>query len=169
MKKNQSYKMSWAEFSVAARLILKKIQASASVFDLIVGISRGGLPLAITLSHSIQCRMFGMVSIQKTRSNKSFDINGDTVAKLDGHFLPESTFKSVLIVDDIVAYGDSIGIAIDLINKRYFPNDIQVATLYVNEERLSERGKSAAQFVNYYYEVVPKCTWIFFPWEISED
>lgn len=157
--------MTWSEFEnggthLAAHLVTEPI-------DLIVGIARGGLPLAVFLSHRLGCRTFGTVLVQKTKSDTitSFDWR-DTLTVAESA-LPNIRAETALIVDDIVAYGDAFTAVEELLCNRYGGGlRCLHAALFADVTQI-KAGPYAPLLEKLCYgeDIDNTTTWIVFPWE----
>lgn len=88
----------WAEFDHAVETIQQ--QVNADELDYVCGIARGGLPLAVSLSHALDVPM---ATIEATR----FEQEEEFVAVVENAPLL-NTASTVLLVDDIVDTGTTL-------------------------------------------------------------
>ncbi|KLU58238.1 MULTISPECIES: phosphoribosyltransferase [unclassified Paenibacillus] len=138
--------------------------------DLIVGASRGGLPLAVFLSHHLQCRDFGIVHIKKTASDHEFSVKRDSKLEVIGSIFPPIKPKNILLVDDIVTYGDLFSTIHQLVYQEY-GEDIQVyyATLFSDRKQIQEGiFSNVLDNLHSSKDIDNTTNWIVFPWERND-
>ena len=81
--------VSWAEFDDMAKQLVEKIKEMGRKFDGIHGIPRGGLILAVYLSHHLGLRLIenpANISLNTLIVDDISD-NGDTLQKYKAHFI----------------------------------------------------------------------------------
>jgi hypoxanthine phosphoribosyltransferase len=162
-KTNLCRNVTWAEFEDACN----KISAELKDFspEWIIGISRGGLPLAVALSHRLKCRNVGVtiaVKGQKMISHKHID----SYYSIIGTVTPLNKPNRILIVDDFVGIGDVFKLVknniLDIVQG---PAEVRYATIFANPENINKNG---------YQEIFKSLSYAFswnndnilFPWEI---
>ena len=153
----------WLEYESLAVKVRKSVIEYEP--DLVVGIARGGLPLAVHLSNSLPCPRFGMVYMKKTRSDRAFDLDEEVTSI--GNVLPPEQVHSVLLVDDIVALGDVFSEASGLLRDRYGPDcTIRYASLFADVSQIEGGPWSAVlEQLDWAENIDNRVTWIEFPWE----
>lgn len=97
--------ISWGQIDKAIELMLKQIKASGKQYEMVAGITRGGLIPAVILSHKLELPMMA--------------ITKDCM-------IPADISKQTLIVDEIYDTGTTIGLV-----KQRNPN-VDFAVLYHN-------------------------------------
>ena len=144
--------------------------------DYIVGITRGGLVPAVLISQYLNVPMHTLhVSLRDgSECESSLWMAEDALGPQSKHRLSDqgSTYKNILIVDDINDSGTTINWIRQDWQNSCFPDDerwaevwgnnVRIATLYDNETSAAEL------YVNYTAETVNKVAdpqWIVFPWE----
>ncbi|MBA9087201.1 hypoxanthine phosphoribosyltransferase [Fontibacillus solani] len=162
-------KCEWPSFQHDVDKISQKLRHVD--WDLIVGVARGGLPLAVALSHSLHCKSFGVVAAGKTNSEKAFDL-GYTMEIIGQPIFPEvDNCKNVLVVDDIVAVGDGFSMVQCMINEKYGRNlNIQFASLYADIENIQQGP--FGDILNRLYSpnhINNQMIWVQFPWEEGDE
>jgi uncharacterized protein len=143
--------ISWPEYGNLAEALAEKVRSRGERFDLVIGIARGGLPVAMVVSDHLGVRIdfinvksYGGIAQRSTPrilSTLTEGING----------------KNILVVDDLVDQGDTM----EMVKKHLSgqnPRLLQAAVLFKKPWSKIEP--------DYYLEVVDK--WVVFPFELSE-
>jgi hypoxanthine phosphoribosyltransferase len=156
------YELTWLEHDQLVDRILHFLHSEAFTPDLIVAIARGGLTTAVMLSHKIGCRNFGVLAIQRSASDEPLDI-GQTDVVVQGALFPPGDFKSILVVDDIIALGLTIKIATQTIVERFPNSDIKLVSLF-SDARFSE-SELRQDFAHFAAAKMVTDDWMVFPWE----
>jgi hypoxanthine phosphoribosyltransferase len=143
--------LSWSSFGKASYSLAKKIKASRIKFDLIIGITRGGVPLAMVIGDSLN------VGIDTITVKSYTGIKKKTKPRILSELNESIRGKRILLVDDLVEYGDTMEIVIKYLNIQK-PAEIKTAVLYKKPWSKIEP--------DFYDKKVD--TWIVFPWEIGE-
>lgn len=170
MPKNESLKfMSWMEFDVLATILTRKLTDSEIRPDLIIAIARGGLVPATVLAHHFQCRLFGVLTIRRTISDRPFSLPPNGI-HLDLQALPEdgASIQTILLVDDIIGHGLTLSLAKRLLLKRYPGKRIVLAAL-VDDLNLAvdPSANSISPYLTAYE--MSDADWVVFPWESTPD
>ena len=125
----------------------------------VIGVSRGGLPLAVHLSHQLNCRIFGVVAIWSYRSSY-----GDRTI-VDGAFLPPRDIngnpRTVLVVDDIIASNNASSAVADLIQRRYDP-DVRIVEASLLRDEHTAPVQREARWAQSFDK---RTAWWWLPWE----
>jgi len=140
-------KINWAKYGELQDALVKKLEINR--YDIVIGIARGGLPIAVAISNkfdipmqSITIRAYtGTTRVKKPKVQpwiSNLDINS----------------KRVLLVDDLCDTGDTMMAALDWV-KLFEPSEITVATLYV---------KPSSKYIPV-ISVETTDSWIVFPYE----
>lgn len=115
----------------------------------VVGIARGGLPLAVELSHSLQVPM-GVVQTRSYEDDSTepdaLDWRGSILDHLDG---------PVLVVDDIVDTGTTMEAVDAHLHEHSIP--FETAALHVKPSR--------HYHPDYFVKETPN--WVVYPWEVE--
>ena len=107
--------ISWGQFDKAVDIMLKQIKASDKQYEMVAGITRGGLIPAVILSHKLELPMMA--------------ITKDCM-------IPADVSKQTLIVDEIYDTGTTIG----LVKQRNPGADFAVLYHNLNLPRLNYYG-----------------------------
>jgi hypoxanthine phosphoribosyltransferase len=140
-------RINWSKYGELQDDLVKKLEINR--YDLVIGIARGGLPIAVAISNKFDIPMQS-VTIRAYSGTKrlgkpkvlpwisNLDING----------------KKVLLVDDLCDTGDTMIAALDWV-KLFDPSEITVAALYV---------KPTSKYIPV-ISVETTDAWIVFPYE----
>ena len=143
------HKLSWYEVEELCTLLAMDIKDKSIVpFSAIVGVARGGLPIATILAHLLSVpRVFSVLvsSYDGTVRMETPVVTADSNIPLGG--------VRVLIVDDIVDRGATLR----LLQNRY--PCAETAALVAKH--------SGMPFVGYHQKETFDDVWIEFPWELS--
>lgn len=145
----EKVRLSWASIGKKVNDLIDLLENKE--FDRVVGISRGGLPLGVALSHRLNLP-FSVVGV----SSYNNDTNEQETLVCD---TPDIVFKgwegSVLVCDDIADSGRTLQFLDSKIKKNPKVSNITTVTFYYKECSVVKP--------DIYLEVTDK--WIVFPWE----
>jgi len=146
----EKLKVSWGTFGKQISAIVKIISGRPTEYTRVVGISRGGLPLGVALSHKLNLP-FSVVGV----SSYNDDTNEQETLICD---TPDVIFKgwegNILIVDDIADSGQTLKFLREKTNK--YPNiKCTTVTVYYKERSIIKP--------DIYLEMTDR--WVVFPWE----
>jgi hypoxanthine phosphoribosyltransferase len=143
--------VSWPEYGRLAEALAEKICSAGKRFDLVIGVARGGMPVALVVSDRLGVR----VDIINVKSY--FGIGERGIPRILSTLTEDIAGKNILIVDDLVDQGDTMRVVAEYLSERS-PNLLEVAVLF---------KKPWTKFdPHYYLEVVDR--WVVFPFERSE-
>lgn len=141
-------------FQLVNRLITIIYDQAQEKFDLIVGISRGGIIPTLFMSHAWNIPLDVIVTSSYTKKNEQSKLKIGTPSYL---CFPDITKESrILIVDELVDSGKTLKAVVDLYKKKGFKN-IRTAVLFYKE--------SSKFDPDYFAASEDKDTWIKFPYE----
>ncbi len=143
--------ISWSEYGNLAEALAEKVRADGRSFDLVVGIARGGIPVAMVVSDHLD------VKIDFINVKSYSDIGKRTAPRIVSTLTEAIEGKKVLLVDDLVDQGDTMAFV-----KRFLadqkPSLLATAVLFKKPWSKTEP--------DYYLESVSE--WIVFPFELGE-
>jgi uncharacterized protein len=143
--------VSWPEYGNLTSALAEKVRSKGRKFDLVIGIARGGMPVAMVVADDIDVRVdFINVKASDGKSKKGTPRILSTLTEgLRG--------KSLLVVDDVIDKGSTMKMV-----KRFLkdmrPKLLESAVLF--KKPWSEVEP------DYFLDVVDK--WIVFPYELSD-
>ena len=147
------YRLTWEGLARSLAALAGDIDAAGAGYDTIVGIARGGLPVATYLSHTLAITDVRCAAIRRSRTDERFTDRGaptlDWVAPdtgMDG--------RRVLVVDDIAGDGGTLLVAIEEMTARGAAA-VGTAVLVRNDGSVLE----PTHFVH------TADDWTWFPWE----
>ena len=168
----------WQDVETAANAIMADIASTSWRPDYIVGITRGGLPLALLLSHRLGVDMQTLkVALRDGAANDTESncwMADDAFGYIEDHDYNKSDVynkKNILIVDDI----NDTGATFNWIKQDWqgscLPNNPNWSTVWGNNVRfatMTENLNSDFGMVSYYWDSVNKAdedVWLVYPWE----
>jgi uncharacterized protein len=157
--------VTWEEFERLAAAVADDLAAFDP--DMVVGVARGGLPLAVALSHRLGCRPFAVAVARKSRSDESFDIDAASTFAMDATAFPSGTPQRVVVVDDVVACGDIFAGVEDEVRAAYGPDvDVRFATLFLDRTQVASGPyRSKLESCAFGEDIDNVEVWVVFPWE----
>lgn len=143
--------ISWSEYGNLAEALAEKIRATGKHYDLVVGIARGGIPVAMVVSDHLD------VKIDFVNVKSYNDIGKRTAPRILSTLVEGVEGKDVLLVDDLVDQGDTM-----VFMRRYLsdqkPNSLDTAVMF--------RKPWSKVEPEYFLETVSE--WVVFPFELGE-
>jgi len=137
--------------------------------DYVVGITRGGLPLAVRISSLLDCRMETLkVKLRDNEPNEECESNLWMAEDAFGYEKPP---KKILIVDDINDTGATFNWIMKDWQSSCLPGDDKWQSVWNNNVRFAtmcEKTHTNFSSVNYVWEEIDTSesdTWMVFPWE----
>ena len=143
--------ISWAEYGNLAEALAKKVRAASARFDLVVGIARGGIPVAMVVSDQLD------VPIDFINVKSYTGIARRATPKVLSTLTEHVSGKSILLVDDLVDQGYTLSFVKSYLESQS-PSALKTAVLFKKPWSKAEP--------DFYLEVVDK--WIVFPFELGE-
>lgn len=141
----------WEEYGRLTETLANRIISSSLQFDLVIGIARGGIPLAMVLADRLGVKL-DIVNV------KSYiGINMRKAPTIVSTLTENIAGKRILLVDDLVDNGDTMQTVISYLMKQG-PADVKTAVLFKKPWSRTEP--------DFYLELVE--SWIVFPWEREE-
>jgi hypoxanthine phosphoribosyltransferase len=143
--------ISWVEYGNLSEALAEKVRSSGKAFDLVIGIARGGIPVAMVVSDRLGVKI-------DTITVKSYSgIAERGSVRIFSTLTEDIKGKRVLLVDDLVDQGDTmIGVKGFLSEKG--AKVVETAVLF--EKPWSKTHP------DYFLETSEE--WIVFPFEVSE-
>ncbi len=143
--------ISWSEYGNLAEALAEKVRADGKAFDLVVGIARGGIPVAMVVSDHLD------VKIDFINVKSYSDIGKRTAPRIVSTLTEAIEGKKVLLVDDLVDQGDTMAFVSRFLADQK-PSSLSTAVLFKKPWSKTEP--------DYYLESVSE--WIVFPFELGE-
>ena len=143
----------WNICNSLINILADKIQASGIKFDLIIGISKGGLIPAVMIGHKLGIKSFLCVGASHYEGNKQ-------KKEVEIHQFPTEELKkfnkdaNILLIDEIIDSGETVNIVIKKLKDVGFVNIVVATICYRNYAKIKP---------DFWAEEVK--TWIIFPWE----
>jgi hypoxanthine phosphoribosyltransferase len=143
--------VSWPEYGNLAEALAEKVRSSGRGFDLVIGIARGGIPVAMVVSDRLNVR----IDFINVKSYTGIGERG--VPRILSTLTQDIRGKNVLVVDDLVDQGDTMQMVKAHLSAQD-PERLETAVLFKKPWTRIEP--------DYYLEVVDR--WVVFPFELSE-
>jgi hypoxanthine phosphoribosyltransferase len=145
------YYIDWETYGGLVARLTEKVRSSGKKFDLIVGIARGGIPVAMVIADQLGVK----IDIINVKSYTG--ISKRSKPRIISTLTENVKRKRVLVVDDLIDEGDTMDTVIDYL-RRQGVRQLDTAVLF---------KKPWSRFdPEFYLEVLEK--WVVFPWEHGE-
>ena len=143
--------VSWSEYGELLNTLANVVASRKERFDMVIGIARGGLPVAMVVSDrlGVQVDFINVKSYTGIGKRSAPEIVSTITEDIRG--------KRVLVVDDIVDEGDTLRTVMDHLRSKG-PQSIQSAAVFTKPW-----SKVAADFSVSIVE-----SWVVFPYERGE-
>lgn len=143
--------ITWNDYGELASALANKIASSRKSFDIVVGVARGGIPVAMFVADRLG------VKIDIINVKSYVGVAKRVQPKIVSTLTEAVKGKRVLVVDDLVDEGDTMKTVLTYLNSEK-PKLISTAVLF---------KKPWSKFdPKYYLESVDE--WVVFPWEHGE-
>jgi len=143
--------VSWPEYGNLAEALAEKVRSSGKQFDLVVGIARGGMPVAMVVSDHLGVRV-DFINVKSYTG-----IGARSTPRILSTLTEAVRGKDILVVDDLVDEGDTLMTVKDYLNQQG-PRRMESAVLFKKPWSKVEP--------DFFLQVVEK--WVVFPFELSE-
>jgi len=170
MKSSNLMKIEWSDVEVWLRKL-----AGRQRFDTIVGVSRAGLPLAVALSSLRPDTSLAILSRRGPRGEKPprYDFEKDRAARvnelrrtMEMTSLPNDA-SEVLIVDDVVTFGDTLHVAAEKARNLLPRAHISFACYAADVSRLGVARPEILEHLSHEVSIDNSQTWVSFPWNLA--
>lgn len=143
--------INWPEYGNLAEALAEKVRSTGRSYDLVIGIARGGVPVAMVVSDHLGVKIdfINVKSYSGIAERSSPRILSTLTEDIRG--------KSILLVDDLVDHGVTLEMVKGYLNEMG-PKVLETAVLFKKPWSRAEP--------DYYLEVVDK--WVVFPFELTE-
>lgn len=172
----------WQDVETAADTIMLDLQQDDWRPDYIVGVTRGGLALALLLSHRLGVRLETLkIKLRDAALDESCESNcwmADDAFGIEydddlrSRANPDKR-KKILVVDDINDTGATLAWLKNDWQSSCLPNDSSWETVWGGNVRfavMTENASSEFGAVSYYWDKVNKAednVWLVYPWELD--
>ncbi|MDA4128337.1 MAG: phosphoribosyltransferase [Thaumarchaeota archaeon] len=145
------YTIDWTHYGDLVSDLTEAIKSSGQEFDLVIGIARGGIPVAMVIADQLG------VSVDIINVKSYIGIAKRNKPKIISTLTENVKGKKVLVVDDLVDEGDTMETVLSFLKKAR-PAKLMTAVLF---------KKPWSRFdPDFCLKVVDK--WVVFPWEHGE-
>lgn len=143
--------ITWSAYGERVSSLARKVLSSHKKFDLVVGVARGGIPVAMFVADRLG------VKIDIINVKSYLGVGKRLQPKIVSTLTEAVQGKNVLVVDDLVDEGETMATIISYLNSER-PRQINTAVLF---------KKPWSKFKpDFYLETLDK--WVVFPWEHGE-
>ena len=143
--------VSWPEYGNLAEALAEKVRSGGKEFDLVIGVVRGGMPIAMVVSDHLGVKI-DFVNV------KSYNgIAERSAPRILSTVTEDIKGKNILVVDDLVDQGETMQTVMRHLAERQ-PRLLEAAVLFKKPWSQVEP--------EYYLEVVDR--WVVFPFELFE-
>lgn len=149
-------KLTWNDIDRMTRELCNQLVSDGFAPQIIVAVQRGGLPIAVHLSHLLNVFDIIPLSIRTMDKNTQTAKSSETMIMYQ-NYLSLCSAKQVLLVDEVADTGHTIEIARNLILGH---NPTQVKTLVIADYRSHRVYQHQPD-----YSALTIDTWTVFPWE----
>lgn len=142
--------LTWDGFGAASRELAQDVAYSGFVPEVIIGVARGGLPLAGALTYALGIKLCDAINVEfYTDVDQTLPDPVLLAPMLDTDSI---VGKRILVVDDVADSGRTLGLVIKLL--RGFGGEVRSAVLYSKPRTLIQP--------DYVWRATDE--WIVFPW-----
>ena len=143
--------ISWAEYGRLSTELIETVRKNSRTFDLVIGIARGGIPLAMVISDELNVKMDVM-------NVKSYGgIAERDTPKIVSPLTESATGKRILVVDDLVDEGATMHTVV---------GHLRGAKARLLKTAVLFRKPWSKFEPDFFLETLEE--WIVFPWERGE-
>jgi len=143
--------INWSEYGNLAEALAEKVRANGKKYDLVVGIARGGIPVAMVVSDHLN------VKVDFVNVKSYTDIGKRAEPRILSTLTEGIQGEDILLVDDLVDQGDTLTFMKRYLSKQK-PKTLETAVLFKKPWSKTEP--------DYFLESVSE--WIVFPFELGE-
>lgn len=147
------------------------LSAEAMESDVIIGVARGGAPIATALAYRCPDAVLSFATNLRRSSTSGpfFVFEGDRDRRIETlhlelHIAAFDPGARVLVVDDVATFGDTLSV-VEAKLEPSGPESIRFATYAADLEVLSHQRPSVSARLSYCIEVDNSRDWLRFPWE----
>ena len=154
--------LDWPALAGASDGLARAVEADGSP-DVVVGILRGGMVLAVLLAHALELRDVRAIDVTHTASEGVNAAKTLRPSVRNLRSLGDLRGLDVLVVDDVAGRGDTILMATDLVRSAR-ARRVRTAVCAVNEVNwFATKHHDPDEVLNY---IAVRCRgWVIFPWE----
>ena len=152
-RQHSLYLLNWSHFDTAIRSIAKQVRSSGERVDCLLGVSRGGLVPAVSLSNVLGISAFHVIAVGRNVGDGQYLEKQPPQMLWHGN-LAAVRGKKVLVVDDVAGSGETLRYVRE---QAILADAASVRTAVIVR---MHQGTSAADFV-----AVELDDWVVFPWE----
>lgn len=151
-------------------LWLRELSADQDQWDCIVGVSRGGLPLAVGLSYYCDGKPLEFLYRSQPPGSRApfyvFDEGREERlrhARRSFRLTTSQRYQRPLVIDDVTTFGDTLTVADELLMAQGV-TDARFATYAADVAVLNRERPNVASRIRYAIKIDNSRVWLSFPW-----
>jgi hypoxanthine phosphoribosyltransferase len=160
-------RLTWADIGSVCDRLVTRLDGHAP--DLVVGIAKGGLPIAVSLCHHLRAPAFGTLHLFQSATDDALDLDVSAPLKYQGAVMPDGHPRRILLVDDVVTKGLVMAEGERLLRQRY-DDGIEVTPVTAFSDPAGIASGPVAGLGSRLVtaeEIDNTRVWIVFPWELT--
>jgi hypoxanthine phosphoribosyltransferase len=160
--------VSWADIGSVCDQLVTRLDGHPP--DLVVGIAKGGLPIAVTLCHRLRAPAFGSLHLFQSATDAALDLDVGAPLRYEGAVMPDGHPRRILLVDDVVTKGLVMAEGERLLRERY-DDGIEVTPVTAFSDPAGIASGPMAGLGSRLVaaeEIDNSSVWIVFPWELAD-
>lgn len=150
--------ITWSDYSRLTNELAERLTEAIPTVDVIIGITRGGCVVAVSLSHLLPESDFEVISSRVHASNDVRSEKREVTIESTIH-LPSLENKNILLVDDVLHSGSTARACVSYIQQGN-PHSLTFAALVRDTYEVSCELPNVPLFT-----AITVHAWVVFPWE----
>jgi hypoxanthine phosphoribosyltransferase len=153
---------------------IRELAAEQDQWDCIIGISRSGVPLAVSLSYYCETKPLEFLYRSQAPGPRApfYVFDEGRAARLEHarksfRLTTAGKYRRPLVIDDVTTFGDTLTVAGELLAAEGI-TDIIFATYAVDLTVLERERPELARRVKYAATIDNSSVWLSFPWQRDE-
>lgn len=151
MTETEKAYLNWKMYGIGSKMLINALDENDEDVDHVIGIARGGLPLAIHASHILEASVGVVWATHYDGTERKEGVEVDNYGMVD-----VEDGNSILIIDDIVDTGKTMEAVVERTrNQGVVDVEVTTASMHVKPDREFDP--------DYWAEETDK--WVVYPWE----
>jgi len=159
-------RLTWKDIDAGVKTLVSDIRKNETSYTLVMGILRGGAPLATMLSHilGIPMGVIGITGYTPENPERVYRECYGSVTSIKGLKKEDK----VLLVDDIIDYGNTLCAAMSFLPSKKIDICCLLSKIKAPRNTLPLANMKMLDQIFVYRYVNPQC-WVNFPWEATSE